>query len=59
MPYNVGMKQYITVAELAKLLGVHQETVYRWLREGKIKHIRIGRFYHIDRDAVLGQTTKG
>lgn len=46
------MKQYITVAEVVKRLGVHQETVYRWLREGKIKHIRIGRIYHIDPDSL-------
>lgn len=46
------MKQYITVAEVVKKLGVHQETVYRWIREGKIKHIRIGRIYHIDPDSL-------
>jgi len=46
------MKQYITVAEVVKRLGVHQETVYRWLREGKIKYIRIGHIYHIDPDSL-------
>jgi excisionase family DNA binding protein len=30
------------VHEAAKLLGVHEITVYRWLREGTLKGIRLG-----------------
>jgi len=51
------MKKYITVREVAEMFGVHQETVYRWLREGKLKYIRIGHIYHIDPESLEQPTS--
>ena len=33
---------YMTVSELADLLGVHRNTVHYWIREGEVKAQRIG-----------------
>lgn len=49
----------LTVRDLAQLLRLGTNTVYRLLRQGKIKNIRMGRQYRIPRWAVLeyiGQT---
>jgi len=35
--------QTITVEEVARRLQVHEETVRRWLRDGKLKGVRLGR----------------
>ena len=34
-------KQY-TVREIAKILGIHEHTLYRWIKQGKIGSIRLG-----------------
>jgi excisionase family DNA binding protein len=41
------MRLYST-AELAKKVGVSRITVFRWIREGKLKAIRVGRNYVIE-----------
>lgn len=33
-------KKYFRPDEVAKYLGVHVETIRRWIREGKIKSIK-------------------
>ena len=33
---------YVTVSELAILLGVHRNTVHYWIKEGVVKAQRIG-----------------
>lgn len=33
--------QFITTSDLAKLLSVHENTVRRWTRDGRIPHIKI------------------
>lgn len=42
--YNAHMAtdQHLSVAEAADLLGVHQATVKRWIRNGKLPAERIG-----------------
>jgi excisionase family DNA binding protein len=35
--------ELLTVAEVAQRLKLHQETVRRWIREGKLPAIRLGR----------------
>lgn len=37
------MEKLYTAKQLAKLLQIHKETVYRLGREGKIKRIKVGR----------------
>lgn len=35
-------ERYVTVEEVAKRLALNPETIRRWLRDGKIKGVRIG-----------------
>jgi len=51
-------QKYITIPQLAKLLGLSRIEVYRKVRKGQIPAIRIGRNYAIsDRDVahILGK----
>lgn len=34
--------KYYTVAEFAKILGVHQKTICRWILEGKLSYWQLG-----------------
>jgi excisionase family DNA binding protein len=47
-------KQYVTVDEAAEYLGVHPQTVRRWLRDGQIQGTMISRAagYRIRREEV-------
>lgn len=38
------------VVDVAKFLGLHEKTVYLYVREGKIRAIRCGRSYRIRRE---------
>lgn len=41
----------ITLKEFAELIGVHPQTVYRWVRTGRVKPYKVGsqfRFYEGD-----------
>jgi len=42
-----------TVPEAAKLLGIHPETVKRYIREGKIKARKIGHGYKIIGQSII------
>ena len=46
------MADKLTVKEAAKLLGYHQNHVYRLLRQGVIKGARFSRVWMIDRREV-------
>ncbi len=53
----MAKQTYITIPQLAKLLGLSRIEVYRKVRKGQIPAIRIGRNYAIsDRDVahILG-----
>ena len=39
--------KYLTVKEVASLLGFHPETIKRWAREGKISVLQIGHYGHL------------
>jgi excisionase family DNA binding protein len=55
-------KQY-TVREVAKILGIHEHTLYRWIKQGKIDSIRLGyktiRITQQQLDDFLEQNKKG
>lgn len=36
-------KQYLTVPEVAEILSVTEETVRRWLRDGRLKGVLLSR----------------
>lgn len=49
----MAKQTYITIPQLAKLLGLSRIEVYRKVRKGQIKAERIGRMYVItDREVV-------
>ena len=55
------MKQskYITIPELAKILGITRIAVYNKVKKGQIKAVKIGRNYAMSRkyvDDILGTT---
>jgi len=47
-------EEYITLAELAKLLGVSRVTVFRKVKAGEIKAVKIGRNFAIPKKHLLG-----
>jgi len=52
-------KPYYRSNEAAKHLGVHVETVRRWIREGKLEVIRTcGGHSRIHRDTILAMLQK-
>jgi len=51
-------RELITTAELAKILGISRIAVFKRIKRGQIKAIRVGRNFVIPRDSlpeVLGQ----
>ncbi|MCL0029230.1 helix-turn-helix domain-containing protein [Dehalococcoidia bacterium] len=38
----------LTVLEAAKLTGRHQETIRRWVRDGRLEADKLGLVWHID-----------
>ena len=51
-------REYLTIPQLAKILGISRIAVYRKVKKGQIKAERIGRIYAIPRKKVLGNTEK-
>ena len=45
-------KSLFSTPELARLLGVFHTTIRRWIEQGKIRGIRVGRNYKIPADEV-------
>ncbi len=45
------MKMYRT-GKVAEMLGVHKVTVIRWIKQGKIRAVRIGREFRVPEDEV-------
>jgi excisionase family DNA binding protein len=43
----------LTVAEVAAVLRVHERSVQRWAREGRVASVRVGRGYRFLRSDVL------
>lgn len=58
-----GEPDLLTVREAACYLRVRKDTLYKWLREGKIPHIKINRHIRVARTAldkfILEGTTRG
>jgi excisionase family DNA binding protein len=46
MTLDSGVR-YLSIKEVAKLLGFHPETIKRWARDGKIKVQQVGHYGHI------------
>lgn len=53
--------EYITIPQLAKILGISRIAVYRKVKKGQIKAVRIGRTFAIPQKqiaAILGKTLR-
>jgi len=46
------MKKYLTIPEAARVVGISRIAVYKRVKKGKIKALRIGRNYAIPKEAV-------
>lgn len=44
--------KFYTVREVMTMLKVSDETIYRWIRKGKLKAVRIGKDYRIHAGAL-------
>lgn len=49
-------KEFVSIAELAKIMGLSRIAVYKKVKQGKIKAIRVGRSYAISKDYVTENT---
>lgn len=45
-------KAYLTVAEVAEVLGLRPVTIYRWCRAGRLASVKIGKEWRIGRAAL-------
>ena len=46
--------EYLTVAQVAKILQVHWQSVLNYIKRGDLEAIRIGRGYRINKKALDG-----
>ncbi len=46
-----GVK-YFTVAETAERLNLSEQTIRRWIREGRLKAAKLGRSYMVSIDSI-------
>ncbi len=46
------IKEFLTVAEVAEVLGLRPVTIYRWCRAGRLVSVKIGKEWRIRRAAV-------
>src|SRR5262245_15435831 len=51
-------QEYLSTEEAAVILNVHQNTILRWLKEGKLPSSKIGKQYRIPREALESQVKK-
>ncbi len=52
------MERYYTPEEIAELLKVSRETVYNWLRAGKLKGTKVFNFWRVS-ESELSRLLKG
>lgn len=55
----MGNPSYMSIQELADILGISRIAVYKKVKSGRIKAVRIGRSFAIPRkyiDKILGKT---
>ena len=46
------MGEYLTVVELAEIAGVTKDTIWRWLKSGKIEGKKFGKSWRIAKEEV-------
>ena len=53
------LAQIMTTKEMAKYLKLHQITICKLSKEGKIPSVRIGKVWRFDKEVVDGWIAKG
>ena len=52
--YWPGTNQILKpVREVAKILGVHPNTVFRWIKSGRLETVRIGKSIHFTYNQII------
>lgn len=51
-------EQYYSIEEVAKMLKVAYLTVYRWIQSGKLKAIKAGKQYRIEKTELSSFTSR-
>jgi len=54
--YTMIEERYLTVEQIAELLGFHRKTVIKWITDGELVGSRLGREYRVresDLDAFM------
>ncbi|MEG1009708.1 MAG: helix-turn-helix domain-containing protein [Clostridia bacterium] len=46
-------REWISVKEAAKMADAHTNTIYNWMKEGKIRHVKEGRSYKLKLEDVI------
>lgn len=46
--YNMGMQEWLSLADCASLLGKSEQTIRRWVTSGKLPSYRVGNSYVVD-----------
>ncbi len=52
-PALAGYPDVLTVLHLREILGIGRNTAYELLREGKIKHVKVGRKYIVSKASLI------
>lgn len=52
MRLGVNIMKLYDLKEVAQMLGVSYLTVYNYVRQGKIKSVRVGRFLRVTQEEV-------
>lgn len=55
---SIKHSQFISTTELATLLGISRIAVFKKIKKGEIKAVKVGRNYIIDRNDILEFTDK-
>ena len=42
----------VTVSDAAEVLQVHRETIYRWIRDGRLQAFKIGHAWRIPKESL-------
>jgi len=53
------MGQLLTVREVSDMINVHEKTVYQWISQGKIPHVRINRLVRFDEREIREWKDRG
>lgn len=53
------MREMLDVKQMCEMLHVERRTVYRWLKSGKVKGVRVGRKWLFDPVEVTAALERG